>query len=134
MTDINILPRAFEICKEVVCSNCGKGKVTGIGDAVYGVIVTFDNGLCERYTKTGKLHPHYANRCLFHADEHVKVTVTEPVYEYQILYKLKGGMTWHLSNGSYKSVKEYKFNSEDLDNYESIELFLPSKRLVQNDE
>ena len=136
MTNINVPPRDFKVGDDVVCLNCGKGKIVEYSGVVYSVLVAFDDGLSERYTETGKLQPHYVDRCLFHADENVKVTVTEsePVYKYQVLYKLKGGMTWHLSNGSYKSVKEYKFNSEDLDNYESIELFLPSKRLVQNDE
>ena len=61
----------------------------------------------------------------------------EPVYEYQILYKLKEYEAWTMSSFHYKTIEEFEGDLNqfegDLNQYESIEIFLPSKRLVQND-
>ena len=128
MTDINVPPRDFKVGDDVVCLNFGIGKVTS-NTGLYGmpIKVKFDNTK-EEYTENGAFVTN-SKRCLFHADENVKVTVTNPVYDYQLIYKLKGGRDWFFSGGRYKSVKEYR---EDLGSYESIELFLPSKMLVKN--
>ena len=54
--------------------------------------------------------------------------MTEPVYEYQVLYKLKEFEAWAISSFHYKTVEDFEDN---LNQYESIELLLRSKRLVE---
>ena len=82
MTDINVPPRAFQVDDDVVCLNCGIGKVTS-NTGLYGfpIKVKFNNSK-EEYTANGQFFPN-SKRCLFHADEYVQVTVkvnvTEPV-------------------------------------------------------
>ena len=136
MTDINVPPRDFKVGDDVVCLNFGIGQVTS-NTSLYGfpIKVKFGNTK-EAYTASGQFVPH-GKRCLFHADENVKVTVTALVYEYQILYKLKEYEAWTMSSFHYKTIEEFEGDLNqfegDLNQYESIELFLPSKRLVQND-
>ena len=136
MTDINVPPRDFKVGDEVVCLNFDIGKVesnTGLHE--YPIKVRF-NDVAENYTANGQIYT-TSKRCLFHADENVKVTVTEPVYEYQVLYKLKEYEAWTMSSFHYKAIEEFEGDLNlfegDLNQYESIELFLPSKRRVQNE-
>ena len=88
MTDINVPPRPFKVGDEVYCLNSGKANVTEIRDSQYSVFVTFDDGLNRPYTKTGKLYPRQTNRCLFHADEYVQVTVKKNITD-PIKYKIQ---------------------------------------------
>ena len=136
MTDINIPPRDFKTEEDVVCLNLGISKVISIsGPGEYPIKVKNKNTI-EYYTANGRIFLN-GNRCLFHADENVKVTVTEPVYEYQVLYKLKEYEAWTMSSFHYKAIEEFEGDLNlfegDLNQYESIELFLPSKRRVQNE-
>ena len=126
MTDINIPPRAFKVGDDVVCLNFGTGKVTS-NTGLYGfpIQVKFNN-MVQGYTNNGQRLA-TSKRCLFHADENVKVTVTAPVYEYQVIFKRKEFEKWDISNAHYKTAGEFKDN---LNQYEYIELFLPSKRRV----
>ena len=129
MTDINVPPRDFKVGDDVVCLNCDVGEVVEINvNSELPVVVKFKN-ISQAYTNDGKLFKASAKRCLFHADENVKVTVTEPVYRYQVLFKRKEFANFEISHSYYKSVEEF---DSYLDKYESIELLLPSKRLVKN--
>ena len=130
MTDINVPPRAFKVGDEVVCLNRGIGEVVSVDDEAsdllyFPVRVLFKKNY-QSYKRNGKLHSDY-QRCLFHADENVKVTVTEAVYKYQVSYKRKEFARFEISDSHYQTVEEFK---DHLNQYESIELFLPSKRLV----
>ena len=128
MTDINVPPRDFKVGDEVVCFLSGKISSVSYGGA-RPILINFDSGI-ETYTKQGKREPESANRCLFHADENVKVTVTELVYNYKVTFKY--GNEYFVSKGRHKSVED--FNSENSKLlYSDIELFLPSKRLVENE-
>ena len=122
MADINVPPKHFEINDEVYCLNFGNGKVTS-NTGLYGmpIKVEFDNTKQE-YTKNGAFVTN-SKRCLFHADENVKVTVTEPNYKYQIIFKFKGSSRWGMTDDFYLSVSDF-----DDDGVELVELFLPSKR------
>ena len=135
MNNINVPPRPFKVGDEVVCFLSGKISSVSYGGA-RPILINFDSGI-ETYTEQGKREPESSHRCLFHADENVKITVTEPVYEYQILHKLKDIDIWAMSNFHYKTAEDFESDLNlfegDLNKYESIELFLPSKRLVKND-
>lgn len=128
MTDINVPPRGFKAGDKVYCLNYGHGKVSYINNnSSLPILVNYANGNNNFYTENGKLNSLFVNRCLFHADENVQVTVTAPVYEYQVIFKRKEFEKWDISNAHYKTAGEFKDN---LNQYEYIELFLPSKRLV----
>ena len=129
MTNINVLPKPFEIGDDVVCLNLGISKVTSINcSGEYPIKVKNKNkNTIEYYTANGRIFLN-GNRCLFYVDENVQVTITEPVYEYQVIYKKREFYTWGISSSYYKTVEYFEDN---LNQYESIELFLPSKRLVQ---
>ena len=127
MTDINVPPRDFKVGDKVYCLNLGEGEVVSTtGPGEYPIKVKNKNTI-EYYTANGRIFLN-GNRCLFYVDENVQVTITEPVYEYQVIYKKREFYTWGISSSYYKTVEYFEDN---LNQYESIELFLPSKRLVQ---
>ena len=129
MTDINVPPRAFKVGDEVVCLNFGLGKVI-LNTGLYGFPIKAKfNNAAEEYTANGQLFP-MSKRCLFHADENVKVSITEPVYTYKVTYKYCDN--YHLSIRRFKSVEEfYTFNNRVA--YTEAEIFIKSKGLAQND-
>ena len=130
MTDINVPPRAFKVGGDVVCLNCDVGEVVEINvNSELPVVVKFKN-ISQAYTNDGKLFKASANRCLFHADENVKVTVTEPVYEWKVT-SLSAIGDWVLAHGWYRGIEEFitlhKFKADKV-----CELIIKSKRLVKN--
>ena len=129
MTDINIPPRDFKVGDEVVCLNFGIGQVTS-NTGLYGfpIKVKFGNTK-EAYTASGQFVPH-GKRCLFHADENVKVTVIEPVYEWKVTFIGEYSGEWVVAFGWYKSINEFITLSEFKDD-KACELIIQSKRLVK---
>ena len=132
MTDLNVPPRPFQVGDEVVCLTCGKGKVTAnYTNTIFSIEVDFIKHT-EYYTTNGKFKPTLTNRCLFHADENVKVTGTEPepVYEWKVTFLSASG-DWMLAHGWYKGTDEFiTFSKFEADR--ACELIIKSKRLVQN--
>ena len=129
MTDINVPPRPFKVGDDVVCLNFGIGKVTS-NTGLYGmpIKVKFDNTK-EEYTENGAFVTN-SKRCLFHADENAKVTVTEPVYEWKVACIGAYSGQWTLADGWYKSIDEFiTLNKFEAD--KDCELIIKSKRLVK---
>ena len=88
MTDINVPPRGFKAGENVVCLNCDIGEVVEINvNSELPVVVKFKN-ISQAYTNDGKLFKASANRCLFHADEYVQVTVKRNIAD-PVEYKMQ---------------------------------------------
>ena len=114
MTDINVPPRDFKVGDEVYCLNYGHGKVSYINNnSSLPILVNYANGNNNFYTENGKLNSLFVNRCLFHADENVQVTVkrniADPVeYKMQNLESKIEALEELIKHAVITRIKKYK--------------------------
>lgn len=120
--------KEFKVGDEVFDLHKGNGEVCALnGSAPYIVAVKFKTHVSETYTIHGNLHFSDISPSLYHGHDLI-VTVTEPEYEWQFIFKNIKSMEFQMSGLHYKSSDSICFDEEVLELYGKYE---PSKRLVK---
>ena len=117
--------KEFKVGDKVFDLRHGNGVVKSNNE--YSIVAEFKNSLTA-YNLLGKWMASDDNPTLFHGHDLI-IEVNEPEYEWQALLLDADDKNYWLSDGYFLSVENAK--SATSRKFETIELFEPSKRLVE---
>lgn len=122
------MDKPFNVGDKVFDIRKGNGTIVRISSYGGFPLVVLFNDAELIYTHDGKVYDTDLGQSLYHGHDLI-VTVGEPKYEWQILYKHINKDCWSLSGDFYKTIDDFIKVLPYPENLYELSLFEPSKRI-----